>query len=133
MAEEGMRAGGPTPSGFLPTARSGNLGETCHMLAAESQAGRGSHLLTLLFLELLSPPLLLALPPPGLQTSSLFSSPEPWRLSFQLKFKLLSSSSSYSAQRREPSACRLLGARLDLNRVCVTPATKTGSGVEWVL
>lgn len=33
-------AGGPTPSGFLPTARSGNLGETCHMLAAESQAGR---------------------------------------------------------------------------------------------
>lgn len=37
----GESAGGsPTRSGSLPTARSGNLGNTCHMLGCRRQAGK---------------------------------------------------------------------------------------------
>lgn len=40
LAEEEAQAGGPTPFGFLPRARSGNLGEMGHVLLSCRKLGR---------------------------------------------------------------------------------------------
>lgn len=91
----GSAGGGPTRSGSLPTARSGNLGKTCHMLGCRRQAGKRKATACLAV-----PGASVTISPPGpascYTAAFLFSSP---RL---LAVPTSSSNSSYSAQQSEP-------------------------------